>query len=81
MRSGVKVFAWRDIRSGEEITIDYRLNAFGYERSTCLCGSSNCTGEFVNSFFALDLERQQMYLRFAPEFIRREYHQRWKRLT
>ena len=29
MRSGVKVFAWRRIRMGEEITIDYRLNAFG----------------------------------------------------
>src|SRR5712692_10398570 len=29
MRSGVKVFAWRAILKGEEITIDYRLNAFG----------------------------------------------------
>lgn len=29
MRSGVKVFAWRRIRRGEEITIDCRLNAFG----------------------------------------------------
>jgi len=34
MRSGVKVFAWRAIRKGEEITIDYRLNAFGHQRST-----------------------------------------------
>ncbi len=29
MRTGVKVFAWRDIRCDDEITIDYRLNAFG----------------------------------------------------
>lgn len=28
MRSGVRVFAWRRIGRGEEITIDYRLNAF-----------------------------------------------------
>ena len=28
MRHGVKVFAWRAIAAGEEITIDYRLNAF-----------------------------------------------------
>jgi hypothetical protein len=28
MRHGVKVFAWRPIEKGEEITIDYRLNAF-----------------------------------------------------
>ncbi len=32
MRSGVKVFAWRGIHRGEEITIDYRLNAFGDQR-------------------------------------------------
>src|SRR2546425_11262926 len=40
MRSGVKVFAWRRIRPGEEITIDYRLNAFGSRRSSCECGSA-----------------------------------------
>jgi hypothetical protein len=28
MRHGVKVFAWRPIAAGHEITIDYRLNAF-----------------------------------------------------
>jgi len=39
MRSGVKAFAWRAIRMGEEITIDYRLKAFGGSRSRCLCGT------------------------------------------
>jgi SET domain-containing protein len=73
MRSGVKVFAWRDIAGGEEITIDYRLNAFASDRWRCECGSSNCSGEVVNSFFALDPERQRLYLPFAPRFIRREY--------
>jgi hypothetical protein len=29
MRSGVKVFAWRPIRAGDEVLIDYRLNATG----------------------------------------------------
>jgi SET domain-containing protein len=28
MRSGVKVFAWRRVQAGDEITVDYRLNAF-----------------------------------------------------
>ena len=36
MRSGVRVFAWRAIQKGEEITIDYRLNAFSDVRSPCL---------------------------------------------
>ncbi len=76
MRSGVKVFAWRAIRKGKEITIDYRLNAFGNERSTCLCGSRTCSGEIIGSFFALEPERQRRYLPYAPDFIRREYRRR-----
>jgi hypothetical protein len=76
MRTGVKVFAWRRIRAGEEITIDYRLNAFGSRRSKCFCGSSSCTGEIVGDFFSLLPERQRDYLPFAPRFIQREYRRR-----
>src|SRR5687767_6809038 len=54
MRSGVKVFAWRDIEAGEEITIDYRLNAFGDERWECLCGSADCPGYVVGGFLDMD---------------------------
>lgn len=78
MRSGVKVFAWRAIRAGEEITIDYRLNAWDdNERWLCLCGASNCLGEVTGSFFSLPTERAEDYLRFAPAFIRREYRRRF----
>ena len=73
MRSGVNVFAWRRIRAGEEITIDYRLNAFGSHRSKCLCGSPSCTGEIVGDFFSLPPATQSEYLPFAPRFIRLEY--------
>lgn len=76
MRSGVKVFAWRSIHAGEEITIDYRLNAFGDDRWDCACGSPHCTGQVIGSFFALDQHRQRRYLPFAPDFIRREYRRR-----
>jgi SET domain-containing protein len=76
MRSGVKVFAWRNIRPGEEITIDYRLNAFGGERSKCLCGSAICSGEIISDFFTLEPARQRNYLPYAPAFIRREYRRR-----
>lgn len=76
MRSGVKVFAWRAIRKGEEITIDYRLNAFSAVRSRCLCGSPSCAGLVVWSFFSLDPERQRLYLPHVPQFIRREYRRR-----
>src|SRR3990172_12570673 len=49
MRSGTKVFAWRDIQQGEEITIDYRLNSYTSERWDCLCGSANCQGYIIGS--------------------------------
>src|SRR5207248_6848712 len=73
---GVKVFAWRALRKGEEITIDYRLNAFSDVRSRCRCGSRNCAGIVQWSFFALDPKRQRRYLPYAPDFIRREYRRR-----
>lgn len=76
MRSGVKVFAWQAIRAGEEITIDYRLNAFDGSSWPCSCGTAACTGTVVGSFFAMKPERQRLLLRYAPEFIRREYRRR-----
>ncbi len=77
MRSGVKVFARREIEPGDEITIDYRINAFDEEsRWPCLCGAPSCSGEVVGSFFSLSPERQGEYLPFAPRFIRREYRRR-----
>ncbi len=77
MRSGVKVFAWRPIYAGEEVVIDYRLNAYGGERWTCLCGSANCLGYVeAGGFFGMDEKRQLDYLPYAPKFIRAEYRRR-----
>jgi uncharacterized protein len=78
MRSGVKVFAWRDIAKDEEITIDYRLNAFDGSSWPCECGTPSCTGTVVGSFFAMPPDQQQRYLPYAPAFIQREYRQRLK---
>ena len=76
MRSGTRVFAWQPIRAGDEITIDYRLNAFGGEECPCQCGTASCTGSFALSYFALSVERQHSYLPYAPPFIRAEYRRR-----
>jgi hypothetical protein len=76
MRHGVNVFAWQPIGAGEEITIDYRLNAFDGDSWPCNCGATNCTGRVVGSFFAMDRERQRVYLPHAPAFIRREHRRR-----
>jgi uncharacterized protein len=77
MRRGVTVFAWRDIRAGEEITIDYRLNGFDEDcRWECRCGTAECPGIVVGSFFSMAEERQRAYLPYAPGFIRAEYRRR-----
>jgi SET domain-containing protein len=43
---GEKVFyhALRDIKKGEELTIDYSLDAEPNDPQTCLCGEPNCRG-------------------------------------
>ncbi len=76
MRSGVKVFAWREIAAGAEITIDYRLNAFGNDEWLCVCGVQSCAGTVQGSFFSLAPHLQEAYLPFAPPFIRREHRRR-----
>lgn len=81
MRSGVKVFAWTDIAAGDEITIDYRLNAFDGTGWECVCGTPSCTGWVVGSFLEMDDDRQRAYLPYAPTFIQREYRLRRRSLT
>lgn len=76
MRHGVKVFAWRSIAAGDEITIDYRLNAFDGDSWPCHCQTPTCTGTVVGSFFSLDAQRQAAYLPHAPAFIRRAHRRR-----
>src|SRR5439155_875249 len=52
------------------------LDGFDAARAECLCGSRGCTGELVSSFFALEPERQRLYLPYAPPFIKSEYRRR-----
>ena len=77
MRHGVKVFAWRALAVGDEITIDYRLNAFDGDSWPCACGTTACTGTVVGSFFAMEPARQQLLLPHTPSFIQREYRRRF----
>jgi SET domain-containing protein len=75
IRRGVNVIAWRDIAPGDEITLDYRVNALDGAPWSCACGSASCDGR-VGSFFDLPDDRQQAYLPYAAAFIRREYRRR-----
>ena len=43
VRKHILYFALRDIRKGDELTIDYRFDS-AVEKYTCKCGASGCRG-------------------------------------
>lgn len=38
------LFAKRDIKKGEEICFDYKVDRYGSKAQPCLCGEANCSG-------------------------------------
>ena len=76
------VVALRDIAPGEEITIDYRLNAYddgtGVWAMDCRCDPARGPHQVRGDFFSLPLDVQRRYLEYAPPFIRGMYERRQK---
>jgi hypothetical protein len=65
----VTIVAAREIRPGEEITVDYAYGGWGLQHP-CNCGSERCRGIIVDS----DWERPELadrILRWASPFLRR----------
>lgn len=74
------VVALRAIAAGEEITIDYRLNAYddgtGVWVMDCACDPARGSHPVIGEFFSLPSETQRRYLEWAPRFIRELYAER-----
>lgn len=73
------VYAWRDIAAGEEITIDYRLNAHddgNVWKITCHCEAFDEPHVVIGDFFSLPDEVQEQYQLWAPSFIQEQYRLR-----
>jgi len=68
--------ALHDIRAGEEITIDYRLNALDDWEMACECGADGEPHTVIGNFFTLPEHLQQRYLPDAPPFVQREHQRR-----
>lgn len=74
-----RVYARREIQAGEEITLDYRLNAYDdgtVWRMTCECPAFAEPHDVFGDFFSLPPEKQRDYLPVAPPFIRAMYERR-----
>jgi len=76
------VTALRAIAADEEVTIDYRLNAYddgtGVWVMDCACDPARGPHQVIGEFFALSPDAQRRYLEWAPPFIREMYAERQK---
>ena len=73
------VTALRDIQANDEITIDYRLNAYDDGDiwiMQCHCDLARGAHEVIGDFFSLPESTQLRYLLWAPRFIRELYADR-----
>ena len=67
-----KLFAMRDIKKGEEITIDYTVGSHNEGTFECHCRSENCRGVYHGDFFRLPKELQEKYLPYLDDpFVER----------
>ena len=70
------------IASGDEVTIDYRLNAYddgtGVWLMECRCDPARGPHEVRGEFFSLPPDVQRRYLEWVPPFIREMYAERQK---
>src|SRR2546423_1930911 len=71
LKDKIIVVAMRDIKKGEEITIDYSLTeADPYWKMRCKCGSRNCR-KVIRSIQFLPEELYRKYVPYVPEFLRK----------
>lgn len=70
IRDKVVIVAMRDIKKGEEITLDYSITeADPNWKMKCKCGNRNCRS-IIRSIQFLPEEVYQRYEPFVPEFLR-----------
>jgi len=78
IRRGRSYFALQSIKKGEELTVEYRVNAHDGQRWHCYCGSKGCKKYLASDFFSMSPWEQRRYLPHTLPFIRQEYLKRRK---
>lgn len=63
------LLSMREVTAGEELTVDYALNAADGDYWQCRCGAAGCWGYHQCDFFALPLQRQREYLPFLDPWF------------
>ena len=75
-RTPRKVYALRDIKTGEEITVDYStIEYVHFWKIHCSCGARKCR-KIIRSVHFLPAKFYRSYLPYIPTFIRNAYRHR-----
>jgi SET domain-containing protein len=74
------LLARRDIAAGEEILMDYALNAADGDEWECRCGAGACRGYHKCDFFTLPTQRQREYLPYLDPWFASVHAARIRRL-
>ena len=68
-----EIVVLKPIRSGEEITNHYGINAYGGQAWDCTCGSQRCLGTLPGDFFSLLLDTKIELQPLLSEWFVREH--------
>jgi SET domain-containing protein len=74
------LLAMRAIAAGEEILMDYALNAVDGDEWECRCGVAHCRGYHKCDFFTLSPQRQREYLPWLDPWFAEIHAARIQRL-
>lgn len=74
------LLAMRAIGAGEEILMDYALNAVDGDEWECRCGVAHCRGYHTCDFFTLPPQLQREYLPYLDPWFARVHAARIQRL-
>jgi uncharacterized protein len=72
--------ARRDIRAGEEVTHDYRIDGFGDVVWECNCNAARCRKVVHSDFFELPLELKIEYLPYLSNLYKKVFREKIGRL-
>ena len=68
-----RLIAMRNIKKGEEITIDYAIAGFDNWKMRCYCGSKNCRKIIHGKFTKLPKKLQKKYHKYLPGWYKKEF--------
>jgi hypothetical protein len=67
---GRNLYAWRQIKKGEEITIDYNCTEYVlFTPFKCNCSVSDCVGEIKGFCFFTDTQKKKRKGKFAKWYV------------